>query len=130
MILKTKEAVTYNKPMSGTETNVLIGTIQSRQRQGKNYFGANYLYALENGTIVSRSAFELRSEAEIIGLNDMIKDDLPVYEETPEPEFEEMKVFLAFRLEMFKMLTELNPTLTLEDIEILPIEVSFEPQEQ
>ena len=65
-----------------------------------------------------QNSFNLKSEAEIIALNDMIKADLPVYEDTIEPVFEQLKVYLAFRLEMFKLLTVMNPELTLEDIEI------------
>ena len=128
MILKTNKAVTFNKPMTGTETAVLIGSIISRQRNGQNYFGANYVYALENGTNILQNAFELKSKEEILGLNAMIAKDLPIYEETEETYFEELKVFLAFRLEMFNMLTALNPDLKLEDILIEDVEVTYNEQ--
>ena len=118
MILKTKVPVTFNKPMSGTETAVLIGDVRDQLRQGVDYYGANYSYILEDGTVIMQNSFNLKSEAEIIALNDMIKADLPVYEDTIEPVFEQLKVYLAFRLEMFKLLTVMNPELTLEDIEI------------
>ena len=128
MILKTNKAVTFNKAMTGTETQVLIGSIISRQRNGQHYFGANYVYALEDGTNVMTNAFHLKSTEEILALNAMIEKDLPVYEETEETYFEELKVFLAFRLEMFNMLTALNPDLKLEDILIEDVEVTYNEQ--
>jgi hypothetical protein len=126
MILKTKVEVTYNDPhkMTGTLSSVLFGQLKNVSRTGKSYLGANfsYLIATEDPSQfapVMTSAFELKTEEEILALNDMIKDDLPVYEETPEPEFEDLKYMLAFRLEMVKTLQDLNPNLTVEDIEIL-----------
>ena len=53
-----------------------------------------------------------------VASDDLIKSDLPVYEETPEPDFEEMKYILAFRVEMLKTLIPMNSDLSIEDIEI------------
>ena len=119
MILKTVKPVIFNKPMSGTLSEVLIGGVQNIARSSNTYFGANYAYSLEDGTVIMKAAFELKTRDEIIALNEMIKADLPIYEETPEPDFEELKVMLAFRLEMYQMLLPMNPTLKIEDIEIV-----------
>lgn len=126
MILKTKIAVTFNDPhrMTGTTTSVLYGQLKNVSRIGRDYLGANfsYLVATEDPNQfkpVMTDAFELKSEEAIIALNDQIKNDLPVYDETPEPEFEDLKTMLAFRLEMLQTLLPLNPELTLEDIELV-----------
>lgn len=126
MILKTKVPVTFNKPMSGTESEVIIGTLTNRVRKGSSYFGANYVLGLETGAILQKKAFELKTKEEIVALNALIKDDLPVYEDSIEPEFEELKCYLAFRLEIFKLLLPMNEDLTIEDVEIVPgAEVEF-----
>jgi len=125
MILKTKKEVTFNKPVSGTETAILIGISPDCIRKGESYFALNYTLSLENGAPIMQNALELKSKEEIIALNDAIKSDLPVYESTPEPEFEELKKFLLFRIEMHRMLVVMNPKLKVEDIEILPIEVNY-----
>jgi len=119
MILKTNKPVTFNKAMTGTETAILIGGVQNIARSGNSYFGANYAYSLETGEVILKAAFELKTREEIIALNEMIKADLPIYEETPEPDFEELKVMLAFRLEMYQMLLPMNPSLTIQDIELV-----------
>lgn len=122
MILKTNQPVTYNKPMAGTSTEVLIGKIKNISRIGDEYFGANYVYTLEDGQVVISDAFELKSKEEIITLNDLIKTDLPDYDNTPEPEFEDLKHYLAFRLKMFELLSPMNPDLLITDIDIYDLE--------
>jgi len=120
MILKTKIPVIFNDPskMAGSTTGVLIGALQNVSRSGQSYLGANYAYAKEDGATVMKAAFELVTEQAIIDLNDLIKNDLPSYDTTPEPYFEELKYMLAFRLEMVSGLMALNPSLTPSDISI------------
>jgi len=126
MTLKTKIPVVFNKPVSGTDTGVLIGTVIDSIRKGRDYYAANYALFLESGAVLNRSSFELKSEEEIIALNDTIKGGLPDYNKTTTTEFEELKSLLELRIEMYKLLLVTNPKLNIEDIEVLPIEVSYE----
>lgn len=125
MILKTKVPVVFNKPVSGTDTAVLIGTVIDSITKGRDYRAVNYALFFENGAVMNKNSFELKSEEEIILLNDIIKGDLPKYKETPVTEFEELKGLLELRIEIHKLLLVTNPKLKIEDIEILPVDISY-----
>lgn len=122
MILRSKIELNFGV-FSGTESAIIIGSLQNVTRTGQAFLGANYAYAKDLGNgqaqVVKQDAFKLESKAEILALNDMIKADLPVYEETEETYFEELKYMLAFRVVMVQTFSGLNPDLTINDIEIV-----------
>jgi hypothetical protein len=125
MYIKSTIPLTFNDGISGQKTSTVIGTVQGFTRNGDcTYFGAEYTYAdfddqTEEGfKKISSGAFELKTEAEIQALYDQIKDNLPSTDN--EPLYERSKIYEAFRIEMVQTFLPLNPTLTVNDIEIVP----------
>ena len=119
MELRTKNPVLYNDGMAGNITGLLVGIIKNYSRIQNNYFGANYQYNDDQGQAKFEGGFTLNSRQEIIDTYDLIKNDLPPYDVTPEPDYEELKTMFAFRLKMFEELLTLNPGLLITDIEII-----------
>ncbi len=119
MQLRTKNPVVYNDGMAGNITGLLTGIIKNYSRIENSYFGANYLYNDEHEKPKFEGSFTLNTRQEIIDTYDLIKGDLPAYDETPEPDYEELKTLYAFRLKMYEELLTLNPGLLITDIEIV-----------